>query len=141
MARPSTRLIRRSRYLILLVLVLVAYGVYLLVNERGRGADPAAQTCAALPPELTGELSDAADCRLLHRNLSEALAASEGGAITRWINTKSGNSGTVKLGTTEMRGPTACRRAEIVLTRAAGTVRRAEIVACLKDGRWTLQKS
>ncbi len=126
--------------MILLILVLVAYGVYLLVNERGRGADPAAETCAALPPELAGELSDAADCRLLHRNLTEALAASEGGAITRWINTKSGNSGTVKLGATEMRGPIACRKAEIVLTKGAGATRRAEIVACLKDGKWALQK-
>lgn len=137
--RPTTRLIRRSRYLILLVLVLAAYGVYLLVNERRGASDPSAQTCTALPPELSSELSDPADCRLLHRNLTEALATSEGGAIMRWINTKSGNSGTVKLGATEMRGGNACRKVEVTIARAAGATRRAEITACLKDGKWTVQ--
>jgi len=137
--RPVTRLVRRSRYLILLVLVLVAYGVYLIVNQRRDSSDPSANTCAALPPEISSGLSDAADCRLLHRNLTEALATSEGGAIMRWINTKSGNSGTVKLGNTEMRAGNACRKVEITLARGVGTPRRAEITACLKDGKWTVQ--
>lgn len=138
-ARQATRLVRRSRYFILLVLVLVAYGVYLIVNERRGTSDPSAETCAALPPEISSELSDTADCRLLHRNLAEALATAEGGAIMRWMNTKSGNSGTVKLGATEMRAGNACRKAEITFARASGATRRAEITACLKDGKWTVQ--
>ena len=138
-ARQATRLIRRSRYLILLVLVLAAYGVYLLVNERRSASDPSADTCAALPPEISSELSDPADCRLLHRNLTEALATSEGGAIMRWINIKSGKNGTVKLGATEMRAGAPCRKAEITLARASGATRRAEITACLKDGKWAVQ--
>lgn len=138
-ARPSTRLVRRSRYLIFLVLILIVYGAYLLLNERRRGDDPAAETCAALPPELAGELRASEDCALLHRNLTAALATAEGGAVTRWINLKNGNAGTIKLGATEMSGAIACRRAEIALTRASGETRRAEIVACLKDGTWRLQ--
>ncbi|MGH7005127.1 MAG: hypothetical protein ACREIP_14380 [Alphaproteobacteria bacterium] len=136
--RPSTRLVRRSRYLVALVLVVIAFGAYLLLRERPGGTGLAADTCAAMPPELSSELGAAEDCGLFHRNLTQALATAEGGAITRWIGTKSGTSGTIKLGATEMRGATACRRAEITLTRA-GAPKRAEIVACLKEGRWQLQ--
>ena len=138
-ARPPTRLMRRGRYLVLLVLILVAYGIYLLLNERQRGANPAADTCAALPPELSSELGAAEDCSLLHRNLTQALATAEGGVVTRWSNLKNGNAGTIKIGATEMRAGIPCRRADITLTRATGQPRRAEIVACLKDGKWALQ--
>ena len=137
--RPSSRLVRRSRYSVVLIAILAGVGGYILWREGQRGRDTAAESCAAMPPVLARELEGTEDCGLFHRTLTQTLATTEGGAITRWVNNKSGMTGTIKLGATEMRAAVACRRAEVTLVRT-GEPKRAEIVACLKDGRWEVRE-
>jgi len=101
-------------------------------------AQPAApMTCPGLPKALDDAFADASDCALLQRTLMQALATAETDTITRWTNTRSGVSGTIKLSAAAARDGAVCRRAELIVVRVDGT-KRAEAVACLKDGRWTI---
>ena len=94
-------------------------------------------TCPGLPKGLDDAFADASDCALIQRTLMQALATAETGTITRWTNTRSGVNGTIKLAAAAARDGAVCRRAEFTVVRVDGT-KRAEAVACLKDGRWTI---
>jgi surface antigen len=90
-----------------------------------------------MPKALAGAFADTSDCTLLERTLRQALATAEAGTITRWTNTRSQVSGTIKLGAGETRDGAVCRRADLTVTRA-GETKRAEAVLCLKSGTWVL---
>jgi serine/threonine protein kinase len=94
-------------------------------------------TCEAMPKALDGGFADKSDCALIERTLRQALATAEAGTITRWTNTRSGASGTIKLAAAEPRDGNVCRRAELAVTRA-GETKRADAVLCLKQGTWVL---
>lgn len=101
-------------------------------------AQPAALvTCPDMPKALAGAFADGADCTLIERTLRQALATAEPGTLTRWTNLRSNVSGTIKLSGAETRGGAVCRRAELAVTRT-GETKRAEILACLKQGTWVL---
>jgi len=103
----------------------------------GSAAPGGPHTCSAMPKALEGAFADAADCTLVERTLRQALATAESGTVTRWTNTRSQVSGTIKIGGTESRDGAVCRKVELAVTRG-GDTKRAETVACLKDGRWVL---
>ena len=90
-----------------------------------------------MPKALEGAFGDDADCTLIERTLRQALATADNGTITRWTNTRSGVSGTIKLAAAEGRDGAACRRAELTVTRG-GETKRAEAVACVKQGAWVI---
>jgi hypothetical protein len=94
-------------------------------------------TCDSMPKSLAGAFGDTGDCALIERTLREALASAEAGTITRWTNTRSRTSGTIKLSGAESRDGAVCRRAELSVTRA-GDTKRADAVLCLKQGTWVL---
>jgi serine/threonine protein kinase len=102
------------------------------------GPAPAAPfTCEAMPKALAGAFADASDCTLAERTLRQALATAEPGTITRWTNTRTQVSGTIKLSGGKTRDGAVCRRAELAVTRA-GETKRAEAVLCLKQGTWVI---
>jgi serine/threonine protein kinase/surface antigen len=105
----------------------------------GSAAPGGAHTCSAMPKALEGAFADAADCTLVERTLRQALATAESGTVTRWTNTRSQVSGTIKIGGTESRDGAVCRKVELAVTRG-GDTKRAETVACLKEGRWVLME-
>jgi serine/threonine protein kinase len=110
--------------------------------EAERPAKPAPPpaapvTCDSMPKSLAGAFGDASDCTLIERTLREALVNAEAGTITRWTNTRSRTSGTIKLSVAESRDGAVCRRAELSVTRA-GDTKRADAVLCLKQGTWVL---
>jgi serine/threonine protein kinase len=94
-------------------------------------------TCEAMPKALAGAFADTSDCTLAERTLRQALATAEAGTITRWTNTRSQVSGTIKVSAAEAREGNVCRRAELTVTRA-GETKRAEAVLCVKGGVWML---
>ena len=94
-------------------------------------------SCDAMPKTLAGAFADTSDCALIERTLRQALATAEPGTITRWTNTRTALSGTIKLSGAETRDGTVCRRAELTVTRGAET-KRVEAVLCLKQGTWIL---
>ena len=100
-------------------------------------ADTSGVTCDAMPNALAGAFGDGEDCTLLERTLRQALATTESGSITRWTNTRSKVSGTIKLSDAERHEGNICRRAELAVTRGAET-KLAEGVFCLKQGVWVL---
>ncbi len=101
-------------------------------------APPSASiSCDAMPKALAGAFADTSDCALVERTLRQALATAEAGTITRWTNTRTAMSGTIKLSGAESRDSNVCRRAELAVTRA-GDTKRAEAVFCLKQGAWIL---
>lgn len=102
---------------------------------RGERPPSAPVTCEAMPRALTGAFADEGDCALIERALRQALATAAAGTVTRWTNTRSRASGTIKLADAESRDGTVCRRAELTVTRGAET-RRADAVLCLKRGTW-----
>jgi serine/threonine protein kinase len=110
--------------------------------EPARPAQPAPApaapvSCDAMPKVLASAFADASDCTLAERTLRQALAAAEPGTITRWTNTRTKVSGTIKLSGAETRDGDVCRRAELNVTRD-GETKRAEAVLCLKRGTWVL---
>jgi surface antigen len=90
-----------------------------------------------MPKALAGAFADTSDCTLAERTLRQALATAEAGTITRWTNTRSQVSGTIKVSAAEAREGNVCRRAELTVTRA-GETKRAEAVLCVKGGVWML---
>jgi len=115
----------------------IAAFVAALLGGAAAPAQPAAVTCPDMPKALADAFADAADCTLIERTLRQVLATAEPGTITRWTNLRSNVSGTIKLSGAETRDGAVCRRAELAVTRA-GETRRAETVACLKQGTWVL---
>lgn len=128
---------RRTTILVALLLGAGALGAYLVLEGDWRRA-PAAADCRSLPRPIADALA-AADCAQLQRTLMQALATAESGAITRWINPRSGASGTINASAREMRDGAACRRFELAVTRG-GETWRAAALACLKQGRWVLME-
>ncbi len=110
-------------------------------ERRAEPAPPPAPaapvTCEDLPKALAGAFGDRSDCALIGRTLREALASAEAGTITRWINTRSQTSGTIKVSAPESRDGAVCRRAELAVT-CAGETKRAEAALCLRQGTWVL---
>jgi len=94
-------------------------------------------TCPAMPKALDGAFADQGDCALAERTVRQALATAEAGTITRWPNTRSKTSGTIKLAAAAARDGAVCRRGELTVTRGTET-RRAEATLCLKQGTWVL---
>lgn len=137
MRPPAAAMTRRLRTPILIALLLggAALGAY-LVLDGDRGPTRAAADCRSLPKPVADALA-AGDCAPMRGALMQALATGESGAITRWTNTRSGTSGTIKVAAREMRGGAACRRVELAVTRS-GETEQAAALACLKQGRWTL---
>jgi surface antigen len=93
-------------------------------------------TCPGLAGSLDEAFGDPSDCTLFRRTLIHALATAESGTVTRWTNTRSNVSGTIRLSAGESREGSVCRRAELTVTRI-GATKRAAALACLRDGRWT----
>jgi serine/threonine protein kinase len=96
-------------------------------------------TCSNMPKALEGAFADAGDCTLIERTLRQALASAETGTITRWTNTRTQISGTIKFAAAQSRDGAICRKVELAVTRG-GETKRAETVACLKDGGWVLME-
>jgi hypothetical protein len=106
-------------------------------DDPAKSPPAAPVTCEDVPKALAGAFGDRSDCPLIGRTLREALASAEAGTITRWTNTRSQTSGTIKVSAAESRDGAVCRRAELTVMRA-GDTKRAEALLCLKQGAWVL---
>lgn len=77
------------------------------------------------------------DLKLMNGAIDKALAASEVGARTRWVNEKTGSSGEVTPQRTFERNGRACRDVKIVnrhkMLEASGVY-----TMCREDGQWKL---
>jgi hypothetical protein len=129
---------RRTTILIAGVLAAAAIAAYaMLFTDWGRSLRTAQEACASLPTAVRDAIARAEDCVIAERTLRQALATAPDGAITTWTSIKSGARGTIRLSPAPARDGAACRRAALSVVHADATAR-TEVVACVKDGRWSL---